>query len=581
MINTNSEKLNNKRTIMSNPKNFIFEANSLGVFYEHLIEGRESIGKTNLARLFEGNSSRGGINSTCIECWINTFEYIINNPEHKDNEIPRPFNMKPTNNYFIFVSNIKKIISNEIIESWKTLSTKKLSEEASKHNYNIGTKNSKSVQTLLQRMLEMADRRNKNIWSKTFPEKLHFENMVINYNMKNVPELRLLCKERNLPNAHLTKKEDIVKLLEENPLNSIHNENIVDYNKFNSQELKILAKTRKLTNYNNLKKDDLVKLHKQYDEDIKIFDDEINIEISEDINNDKIFDNKFEKKENEEISNINIKNELNKVFKFENKIIRTAGTFENPLFVVKDIADILDLVNYKNVYSKMDDYMKKDGVQFLDSIGRIQEMQVINESGLYFMIMRSNKPNAKLFQRKVYEDILPSIRKTGNYTIEDKYKFILENNRPLSQVINNTDIDKEAIDIEKVYNWSKNTNCAIIYIAYIGDGLVKIGFSDSKFNERLSKHISCESKYKQFVILDTFEVSGKPVEEHLHNLLNNFRFGFEKQKEIYKPSSSLKEFINNIQELLNDNDYKLKYIKLLDKYNQLDKENSELKLKIS
>lgn len=266
MINTNSEKLNKKRTIMSNPKNFVQIANSLGVFYEHLIEGRDSMGQTNLSRLFEGNSSRGGINSTCVDCWITTFEYLIDNPEHQDNEIPKPFSMKPTNNYFIFVSDIKKNIPIDVIESWKTLSTKKLSEESSKYNYNIGTKNSKSVQTLLKRMLEMVDRRNKNIWSKTFPEKLYFENMVINYNMKNVPELRLLCKERNLPNAHLTKKEDIVKLLEENPLNSIHNENIVDYNKFNSQELKILAKTRKLTNYNNLKKDDLVKLNKQYDE---------------------------------------------------------------------------------------------------------------------------------------------------------------------------------------------------------------------------------------------------------------------------------------------------------------------------
>jgi hypothetical protein len=192
--------------------------------------------------------------------------------------------------------------------------------------------------------------------------------------------------------------------------------------------------------------------------------------------------------------------------------------------------------------------------------------------------MRSNKPIAEKFQEFVCEDILPSIRKTGGYQLEDKYKFILDNNRPLIQVINNTDTDKEAIEIEKSYNWSKNSNCSIIYIAYIGDGLVKVGFSDSKFDERLCKHISSESKYKQFVILDTVEVSGKPIEDHLHNLLSNYRFAFEKQKEVYKPTSSLGKFIIHVQELLNDNDFKLKYNRLLLKYNELEKENLELKL---
>ena len=125
----NSEK---KRLIMSNPKNFVTISNSMGVFYEHLLEGKECLGITNLARLFEGNSSRGGINATCIDCWINTFEYLNNNPNHIDNEIPKPFSMKPTQNYFKFVSEIKKNISNEVIESWKTLSNKILADEASK-----------------------------------------------------------------------------------------------------------------------------------------------------------------------------------------------------------------------------------------------------------------------------------------------------------------------------------------------------------------------------------------------------------------------------------------------------------------
>jgi prophage antirepressor-like protein len=557
----NSEK---KRLIMSNPKNFVTISNSMGVFYEHLLEGKECLGITNLARLFEGNSSRGGINATCIECWINTFEYLNNNPNHIDNQIPKPFSMKPTQNYFKFVSEIKKNISNEVIESWKTLSNKKLADEASKYNYSIGTKNAKAVQTLLQRMIKMVERRNKNIWTKTFLVEVQNENQVINYNMKNVPELRLICKERNLANAHLKKKDELVKLLEDNPLNTVHDEvESVDYSKFNSRELKNLAKTRKLTNYNNLKKDELIKLHKDYDEDVKMIEKEKDSESNDDI------------KDEEQII-ISDGSTLNKIFNFNGITIRTTGTSDNPLFVTKDICDVLELSQTNKATQNIPDKWK--GRKSFPTLGGDQEMSVINEPGLYKLIMRSNKPIAEKFQEFVCEDVLPSIRKTGSYNLEDKYKFILDNNRPLSQVMNNTDIDKEAIEIEKLYNWSKNSNCAIIYIAYIGDGLVKIGFSDSKFDERLCKHISCESKYKQFVILETFEVSGKPVEDQIHNLLNHYRFSFERQKEIYKPTSCLKKFIKNIEELLNDNDFKLKYNKLLEKHNELEKKYLMLQL---
>ena len=79
---------------------------------------------------------------------------------------------------------------------------------------------------------------------------------------------------------------------------------------------------------------------------------------------------------------------------FEGKELRVFGTSEEPLFVMKDIASLLDLKNYRNVYSTMDEYMKK-GVQQMDTLGGEQEMQVVNESGLYYSIMRSNKEHAK------------------------------------------------------------------------------------------------------------------------------------------------------------------------------------------
>lgn len=562
---------------MSNPQNFCKEANKLNIRYEFLIEAKKCIGEQSLARLFKGNSLRGGggsISAATINNWIETFEYIKKNPTHEDNDQYVSHRLEPKNEYYDYLKIIKEPIVNDIAESWKKLPNKKLGDEAAKYGMTLGIRNSKSIKTLLDRMILMIERRKKNIWINDYTQ-IEKNEKDFDYHFTNVSELRRLCKERNLKNAHLKTKEELIELLKNNPNNIYENSDIINYDKLSVKELKTLAKERGLTMYNNLKKDELVKLHKDYDEDVKMIEDDIthNEDSKEEIIN-------IQNKVNNETTTLNKNNNFLKVFTFDDKQIRTTGTIEEPLFVVKDIADILELTNYKNVYSKMENYMKRDGVHFLDSIGRKQEMQVVNESGLYYMIMRSNKPNAKLFQKVVYTDILPSIRKTGSYTIDNKYKFILENNRPLSQVINITDIDKEAMDLGNKFNWSKNTNCSVIYVIYIGEGLVKIGYSDSKFDTRVLKHTSCESKYQQFIILETFEVSGRPIEDTLHNLLNNYRHIFDKQKEIYKPNTTLIKFIEYISQLLDDNDYKLKYNQLLKKNTELENENLRLKLSL-
>ena len=417
----------------------------------------------------------------------------------------------------------------------------------------------------------MVERRKEYIWNKN----LEKEDYDLDFRFMNVPELRRLYKERNLKNAHLKSKDKLVELLT-NSQNSIYNSednNEIDYNKKNVKELKKLAKQRGLTRYNNLKKDELVKLHQDYDEDIKMIESEEDSEDedSEEEDSEEEDSEEDSEEDNEEDSEI-MKSNVLKVFKFDNKNIRTFGNNNNPWFVAKDICDVLDIKKIDSGVRNIPEKWK--GTQILSTDGGPQKMTILNEAGVYKLIMRSNKPIAERFQEFVCEDILPSIRKTGSYTLENKYKFILENNRPLSQVFNITDKDKEAIELEKLFNWVKNTNCPIVYVAYIGEGLIKVGFSDSKFDERLAKHISCESKYQQFLVLDTFEVSGKPIEDILHNLLYKYRHTFGTQKEIYKPDSKLSEFIENIKQILDDNDYKLKYHKL-------EKENILLKLEIN
>lgn len=93
-----------------------------------------------------------------------------------------------------------------------------------------------------------------------------------------------------------------------------------------------------------------------------------------------------------------------------------------PLFVLKDICDALDLKNISDVASRLDE----DGVgttEVTDNLGRNQKTNVVTEAGLYEVIFMSRKPEAKAFKRWVTSEVLPSIRKHGMYatpaTIED------------------------------------------------------------------------------------------------------------------------------------------------------------------
>ena len=86
-----------------------------------------------------------------------------------------------------------------------------------------------------------------------------------------------------------------------------------------------------------------------------------------------------------------------------------------PWFVAKDVCECLDLANSRDAVSRLDDDEK--GVGKADTLGGSQDMMLISESGLYTLVMRSNKPDAKVFRKWVTSEVLPSIRKTGGYGI--------------------------------------------------------------------------------------------------------------------------------------------------------------------
>lgn len=102
------------------------------------------------------------------------------------------------------------------------------------------------------------------------------------------------------------------------------------------------------------------------------------------------------------------------VFEYQNNKVRTVDVDGEAWFVLKDVCGVLDIADHKVVARRLDE----DEVcqtPLTDSMGRQQSTTIINESGLYHVILRSDKPEAAPFRRWVTNDVLPAIRKTGSY----------------------------------------------------------------------------------------------------------------------------------------------------------------------
>lgn len=91
--------------------------------------------------------------------------------------------------------------------------------------------------------------------------------------------------------------------------------------------------------------------------------------------------------------------------------VRTANIDNEPLFCLMDICKALEMKNPTMVASRLEE----DEVTKLDLGGKNGETNFVTESGLYAVISRSDKPNAKKFREWVTSEVLPTIRKTGSY----------------------------------------------------------------------------------------------------------------------------------------------------------------------
>ena len=100
-------------------------------------------------------------------------------------------------------------------------------------------------------------------------------------------------------------------------------------------------------------------------------------------------------------------------FSFEQHPVRVVMREGEPWFASSDVCEALTVGNNRDAIGRLDDDEK--GVGTVDTPGGRQDLGIINESGLYSLILTSRKPEAKRFKKWVTAEVLPSIRKTGGY----------------------------------------------------------------------------------------------------------------------------------------------------------------------
>lgn len=102
------------------------------------------------------------------------------------------------------------------------------------------------------------------------------------------------------------------------------------------------------------------------------------------------------------------------IFTYQQNAVRTVERDGEPWFVLKDVCDVLGISKYRDVSERLD-ADEREPVK-VDTPGGPQMMTAVNESGLYNVILRSDKPEAKPFRKWVTSEVIPAIRKHGSYS---------------------------------------------------------------------------------------------------------------------------------------------------------------------
>ena len=217
---------------------------------------------------------------------------------------------------------------------------------------------------------------------------------------------------------------------------------------------------------------------------------------------------------------------MNEIFNFQGQQVRTVTISGEPYFVGKDVAEVLGYQRADNAIRNHVDDDDKLTHQFSAS-GQKRNMTIINESGLYALILGSKLPQAKEFKRWVTSEVLPTIRRHGAYLTDSKIEEVLlspDTIINLATQLKNERAEKEQLKIE--LEEARKQTSYLDLILQTKDQLTTTqiaqdyGMSASKFNQLL-KDLRIQRKvnsqwvlYKQYlgkgyIASRTFEYIGR------------------------------------------------------------------------
>lgn len=184
-------------------------------------------------------------------------------------------------------------------------------------------------------------------------------------------------------------------------------------------------------------------------------------------------------------------------FNFNNQPVRTVQLNNQPYWVLKDVCDVLELSNPTVVANRLED---DERAKF--NLGRQGEATVITESGLYAVILRSDKPNAKEFRKWVTSEVLPAIRKHGAYATP----------QTIEQMINNPDFT-----IQLLTELKKERESVNLLAATVKEYEPKVSYYD--------KILKNKSLMNTTVIAQNYGMSASAFNKKLHELRIQHKVG--------------------------------------------------------
>ncbi|MCC3208192.1 ORF6C domain-containing protein [bacterium TM462] len=207
--------------------------------------------------------------------------------------------------------------------------------------------------------------------------------------------------------------------------------------------------------------------------------------------------------------------------------VRSLVIDNEPWFVGKDVAEAL---GYKNVRDSLarhiDSDDKRDGVVIHDSMGREQKPIIINESGLYSLILSSKLPSAKKFKHWVTSEVLPTLRKTGSYAKvpTDPRELLMLTIKAHEQTAQRVDVLEEKVsDLEKSTTIDSSQQYTLERIAKT-TVISALGGIDSRAYQLMSRKLFSNiwRDYKKYFKLGSYRDTLKTDYENAKNYLESW-----------------------------------------------------------